>query len=324
MDTGVPQGSVLGPILFLIFMLPLQRIFQKHQISYHSYADYTQVYTTFSLTDVESRQRSLCKLESCLEEVRDWMKRNCLKLNDQKTEFVIFVPKVYSDKIGSENYSLKVGDALVKPKQAVRNLGCIMDSVLSMEKQVSSTIRSVYYHLRMIGKIRKYMDSDSAARVMNALVTSRIDFCNSLLSEVPACITRKIQLVQNQAARIVSRTAKKEHITPVLYSLHWLPVYQRIKYKICLLTFQCIHSQKAPVYLSQMLSLYKPARNLRSGQDQYMLTVPRTKKSYGDKSFCAIAARAWNSLPITLRCPMSIGTFKTHLKTYLFQEHFSD
>jgi hypothetical protein len=151
---------------------------------------------------------------------------------------------------------------------------------------------------------------------MHALVTSRLDNGNVLLNGITEQLTRKLQLVQNSAARVLTKTRKYDHITPILKELHWLPVRERINYKIALLTWKGLNTM-APPYITDLLIPYTPTRNLRSS-DQHLLTVPRTTTSFGDRAFSSIAPKLWNSLPSELRQCRSIELFKKDLKTYLF------
>ncbi len=127
--------------------------------------------------------------------------------------------------------------------------------------------------------------------------------------------------IQNTAARILTRTPKFEHISPILQDLHWLPVAQRIKFKILLLTFKCLHNL-APEYLSDLLELYNPPRSLRSGSN-LNLRVPTTRlKTYGDRSFSKCAAVLWNPLPMHIKSASSLDSFKTLLKSHLYKDSF--
>ena len=157
--------------------------------------------------------------------------------------------------------------------------------------------------------------------IIHAFVSSRLDYCNSLFT----CLNKKeltrLQYVQNSAARLLTSTNRKSHITPVLKSLHWLPIVYRVQFKILVLTFWALHGQ-APFYITELIKPYSPARSLRSSE-QNLLMVPQTCfKTRGDRSFKATAPRLWNELPLDLRSLVSIDAFKKQLKTYLFQKAF--
>ena len=152
---------------------------------------------------------------------------------------------------------------------------------------------------------------------MHAFVTSRLDNGNALLNGISDQQLKKLQLIQNSAARVLTNTRKYDHITPVLKELHWLPVRERIKYKTLLLTWKGLNNM-APSYITDLLSPYTPTRSLRSS-DKFLLTVPRTKSSIGDRAFSAVAPKLWNSLPADLRQSTSLHHFKTGLKTFLFK-----
>ena len=130
---------------------------------------------------------------------------------------------------------------------------------------------------------------------------------------------QKLQRVQNTAARLVVRSRKYDHISPVLRDLHWLPVKKRIDYKILLIVYKAINNS-CPSYITELLSLKKMSRNLRSNHNT-TLTVPRFATStYGERAFSVAVPKLWNSLPCKIRPAVSTGSFKTQLKTFLFTD----
>ena len=176
---------------------------------------------------------------------------------------------------------------------------------------------------RKISKIRRYLDDDTATRLVHALVTSRLDSCNSLLYGLPDKDLAKLQRIQNIAARLICRVPSSRHITPILQNLHWLPVNMRIAYKINLLTYKS-NTGLAPSYISDLLQPYIPSRTLRSSS-QSLLQLPSriSTKSYGQRSFSHAAPSLWNNLPLHIRTADSVNTFKSLLKTHLFDIVYS-
>ncbi len=307
MTCGVPQGSILAPLLFSLYMLPLSQIMRKNQIAYHSYADDTQIYLALSPNDY-SPIDSLCQ---CIDEINSWMCQNFLQLNKEKTEVIAF---------GNKDEVLKVNAYLDSrgqtTKNQVRNLGVILETDLSFSSHVKAVTKSAYYHLKNIARIRCFVSSHDLEKLVHAFITSRVDYCNGLLTGLPKKTIRQLQLIQNAAARILTRTRKSEHITPVLRSLHWLPVTFRIDFKVLLLVYKSLNGL-GPKYMSDMLTEYKPNRPLRSlGSSQ--LEIPRVHTKQGESAFSYYAARSWNQLPEEIRCAKTLVTFKSSLKTHLF------
>ena len=203
----------------------------------------------------------------------------------------------------------------------VRDIGAMLDSALTMRAHVNSTLKSCYFQIRCLSKIRKYLTEDSAKTLTHAFVTSRLDNMNALLYDIPDCLIRKLQIVQNSAARLIFKQKKTCHITPHLINLHWLPVIFRIEYKILLIVFKCLHG-KGPSYLSSLLEEYCPKRALRSSSQSF-LVEPRTNQKYGDRAFSVAGPKLWNSLPEHIRQSGSVDIFKTALKTYYFKKAYS-
>ncbi len=174
-------------------------------------------------------------------------------------------------------------------------------------------MKSAYYHLKNIARIRCFVSSQDLEKLVHAFITSRVDYCNGLL---PKKSIRQLQLIQNAAARILTRTRKYEHITPVLRSLHWLPFTFRIDFKVLLLVYKSLNGL-GPKYIADMLTDYKPKRPPGSlGSSQ--LEIPRVHTKQGESAFSYYAPRSWNQLPEEIRCAETLATFKSRLKTHLF------
>ena len=161
--------------------------------------------------------------------------------------------------------------------------------------------------------------SDAAKTIVQAFIACRLDWCNSLLCGVLENLLRKVQSVQNAAARLLTNTRRRDHITPVLCQLHWLPVQRRVEFKIACLAHQSITST-APTYLSANIQLVSEHGRLHLRLSFYRtLAVPRTRTTVGDRSFAVAGLRVWNSLPTTIRQIASYGQFRQRLKTHLFR-----
>ncbi|KAK6172687.1 hypothetical protein SNE40_016298 [Patella caerulea] len=212
---GVPQGSVLGPVLFSLYLALIEDVISRHGLNCVIYADDTQLYIV-----CDSRTDTSCtaRVEACVDEIRHWMRANMLALNDDKTELVWFSSKYKRDTGASGD--VRMGDITVHPSETVRDLGVMIDSGGTLETHVTSLCRSESHALWRIGKLRKILDLQTTEKLIHAFVTSRLDYCNSLLFGLPSKQIKKVQLLQNSAARLVTRTKMRVHITPVLYSLH--------------------------------------------------------------------------------------------------------
>lgn len=158
-------------------------------------------------------------------------------------------------------------------------------------------------------------------KLIHSFVSSRLDYCNALFTCINRQSISRLQTVQNSAARLLTRTKRGEHITPVLAKLHWLPVSFRIDFKILLITYKALHNL-GPDYIIDLLIPYCPSRPLRS-TNLCLLTVPDCRlATRGDRSFAVRAPKLWNSLPLNIKSSPSVSSFKTNLKTYLYRKAF--
>ena len=194
---------------------------------------------------------------------------------------------------------------------------------MPFDAHLSNVFKSSFYHLRNISKIRKYLNKESAATTVHAFVTSKLDYCNSLIFGLAKYQSRRLQYVQNTAARVVCQGCKYDHITPMLQELHWLPVYYRSIFKNSLILFKCLNDN-APDYLREKLQYRRYSRSLRSVSNM-LLKEPRSyPKTSGDRAFSNMAPRFWNSLPHDLRNLSTVENFKQRLKTCVFTNYFNN
>ena len=190
-----------------------------------------------------------------------------------------------------------------------------------MQQHISSVCRAAYLELRRIASIRPYLTQSATAQLVSSAITSRLDYCNSILAGLPLKQISRLQRVQNNAAKLVLRKSKYDHVTPLLQELHWLPIKFRPQYKIATFVYRFFDGS-LPGYLSQTLCAYEPTRNLRSSCEKLLKVPKRNTKTFGERSFSFLAPSVWNSLPSGLRNSSTLPLFKSRLKTHLFTTAF--
>jgi hypothetical protein len=315
-EHGVPQGSILGPFLFIFFTSPIGEICRKYGIKFHIYADDLQLYCELDPKNPNDTQTNINNLECCIAEIRAWMRVNKLKLNDMKTDVIMFGSNLNLDKLSPIN--IKVGDEQITPVTNVRNLGFIMSNNLSVTRHVNKVLSAGYYTLKQINRVKHRLDTDTKKILTHALITSKTDYCNSLLVGAPKKELNKLQCLQNMCARFIYGFKKHEHVSPILKDLHWLKIEYRVKYKILMLTYKCVN-HSAPSYLEESI-MHQHKRALRSAS-QAKLPIPDSLYNTKAQNSCfsQVAPRLWNELPVSLRTGChNIEQFKKKLKTHLF------
>ena len=237
---------------------------------------------------------------------------------DDKTEVRIISSSRMSTALSIPD-SFDIDNASVPFSDTVKNLGVTLDCHLSLKTHVLNLVRTANFELRRIGSIRSLLTTEATATLVSAFILSRLDYCNSLLSGCPRSLILRLQKVQNNAARLILRISKREHISPHLASLHWLPIDSRTKYKLACICYNSM-STNSPPYLSDLLTFYTASRQLRSCSDNSVLRRPTVRTvSYGQRYFAYSAPSAWNALPQQVRSSDNVSTFRSRTKTHLFR-----
>ena len=306
---GVPQGSILGPRLYSLYVSPISNIIDSYGLSHHIYADDTCLYFSFPPADVAI---SIEILDACIYHLCDWFNSNFLKVNCNKTNLIAFNSFSVDSAI-----RINVSGVNVYPSSSVHYLGVTLDHSLSFEPHVLEICRSSFAFLRSLYRIRSYLPYAAVLSLVNVFIFSRLDYCNSILSFCNNRTIGRLQRVQNCLVRLVKFLPRRSPTSSAIRDIGWLRVDGRIFYKICCLAHKCIYGS-APFYICNLISSSPSVTSisLRSNSSLILYT-PITRFATVRRAFYYNAPRLWNSLPASLRCERRYNVFKRRLKVHI-------
>ena len=307
---GVPQGSVLGPVLFNIYIRSIYNSVKLLGFSIFGYADDHQILKTFRPNNqhlVLAEDISLC-----FHSIHNWMCQYFLQLNASKTKIIVFGPPDVLSNIKIMGTFLQ-HNTVIRFVSTVKNLGFLMDSSMNMQKQIMNVKRMCFQTIRNISKIRSLLTYKNLKTIVNSLVVSCIDYCNVMYYGINQDLLTQLQRIQNAASKIVMGKFKYDHVENDLRILHWLPIRKRIIFKIALLVYKSLKGL-APCYIQDMFCYVSHGESFR-------LNIPTVKTKIGSRALSVIGPKVFNSLPKSIRNADTIEIFKRDLKTYLFNLH---
>ena len=312
---GMHQGSVLGPILFVLYTTPLSDIIANHSVNHQLFADDTQFQISAPLSEVTNLTK---EINACTDDIKTWMTETQLKLNDDKTEALLFP---FSSSLKPSTVplhdSITLGSHNIPFSDSVRNLGFILDSKLSTKKDIIKICHTAYFELK-----RRFLTEDATKTLVTSYILSRLDYCNCLFMGTPNSVVQPLHKIQNFAARLVLLAPRHHHSTPLLEKLHWLHISEHIKYKVACMCFSAINGS-GPAYLSELLHVYTPSRTLRSSSDTRMLESNNTNaRLMAFAPSLALDPTFGIHSHKTLDTAHTLSSFKAKLKTFLFSQYF--
>ena len=315
---SVPQGSINGPIYFTCYSSTMGTCIGPG-CELVGYADDHSLYTKYRAGNIAEEAASIARLSSALENTKQWMLENRLKMNDDKTEFTIFGSSHLLQKCDLMN--ITVGQSVVERSPVIKLLGVQLDEQLNFKEHISNKARMAALGMFNLIKLRPYLDRKTCLKLANALIFSHMDYANSLLVNLPKTTLHPFQRIQNLTAKIILGRSKYTSSTEALKELHILPVHVRCEFKLLVLVYKALNNL-APSYLKELLNI-KPFSYKTRSSNSIMLEVPFTRhETFADRSFCVAGPKCWNRLPDKVKCCSDINMFKKELKTYLFARTF--
>lgn len=319
---SVPQGSCAGPVLYTVYASTLGDVIQDESTYIIGYADDHGIYSAFSPKHPAGEEHNTEKLQETIDNIRNWMNKNKLKMNDSKTEFIYVGGRQQLSKCKADK--IMINHHIIQRSQAIKYLGVILDEKLSFGHHITSKCQIAAINIYRIKAIRKYLTRESCSALIQSLVLSHLDYCSSLFYGISCVNIRKMQRIQNWGAKLVLQRGRYDSSSRALYELNWLPVQQKIEFRILTLVYKCLTNQ-APQYLIDLIRVRQFTRSTRlSSRDDIILVVPNTKRStFASRSFSVTGPRLWNSLPLCIKQSNTLNQFQRLLKRHLFETTFA-
>ena len=308
LEFGVPQGSILGPVLFTICVNDLLSV-PKRCLS-ASYVDDCKLYLSFSPAELPT---SILALNEDLTRISQWCCKNSLLINPDKTKVLaVGLPQLLK-KLSS--FSITLFDKEITPVPVVKDLGVLLDTRLSYNQHITEIASKCLFKLYQINRIKHLLDRKTLLLVINSFVFSKLQYCSTVWSNTSSSNIDKLQKVQNFAGRIILGLRKYDHISDGLRSLKWLPIREKLILNDATMMHKCIN-KLVPDYLADMFKSRSQVHN-RQTRSSGALDIPLCRLSTGQRSFAFRGAKLWNSLNDnikSLKCPRN---FRRHLANVL-------
>ena len=234
----MPQGSVLGPVLFNIYIRSIYKTAEHLKFNIHGYADDHQIFKSFSTT--EQFTIFATEIPECFEQIRKWMDEHYLLINPDKTEIIVFGHPSVLSKITINGLFLENG-VCIRFSPVVKNLGFMLDSELSFRPQVTKLKSKLFTKLRNISRMKPYLTSKQTNMLIQGVIINGLDYCNSMYYGCHQSVINQLQSIQNRACRLIFGLKKRHSVNNYLKDLHWLKIEERIKFKILVMVFKSIH-----------------------------------------------------------------------------------
>jgi hypothetical protein len=315
LKAGVPQGSVLGPVLFSIYLTGIEKVIQKHEVQFVIFADDIQLIITSPASHISA---AAAKMEICIAELSRWLSSHSLALNAAKTEFVVLGTRAQLQKCQT-NIQITVGSVAIPPNQrSVRDLGVQIDPTLTMNDHVTNICRKAYCSIRTISRLKRSITMRNRIVLVKSLVFSQLDYGAALLYNVDKKLLMKMTRVIRSAMRMACGVSKFDSISPVLKTNGVLSVESRIKLKILMITLKVVNTGM-PEYLVELVEAYVPKRTLRSDNLQ-LLKEKKQRTVVGARRFEIAAPILWNLIPKEIREVKSFNSFREQVVRLLLTQ----
>jgi hypothetical protein len=328
---GVPQGSLLGPILFLLYIEAVQDIVEPYGLRIKLYADDSQLYVSLVPTDSTGWSEAKVDIEECLAKVKRWMVGQWLKCNEAKTELILLGKRSSLSKVSFDPV-ISFGGTDIFPSECSgtdgKTLGILLDHNLNLERQVNNVRKQCGLVLRNLWQLHKCFDVTTKIMLVKQLIISRIDYSNILYCGLPGRVLNGLQKLLNACVRFIFNIhGHQDSYTEYFRQCHILPISYRLEFKACLIAYKIVYGT-APCYLQDMVPLDESwglSRTTRMTNviDPYRLKHPKMTSINANsklrrRRLSVFLPTVWNELPLELRSIPNVETFKARLKTHLF------